>query len=151
VSLSAVPAFNNRYSERIELLNDVTRITAEKGSSSECDTAISSRQRDLHHCDLRRRWTKMSTAHGRMLERFSGLFMAVKRGVIGNIIVMARALGWLLIVLAILGLPQMRFITGSLVSLFRTLSSLALVLAGIAWLIVVEFFVQFFDQYLSRN
>jgi len=77
--------------------------------------------------------------------------MALKRPVIGILKMVARILGWLLIVLAILGLPQMRFLTGSLEGSFRLLSSLALVFAGIAWLVAVELFLRFFDQYLSRN
>lgn len=77
--------------------------------------------------------------------------MAGKRRVIGTIILVARILGWLLVGFAILGLPQLGFLTGSLAGIFRWLSSLALVLAGIAWLIVVELFIRFFDQYLSRN
>lgn len=77
--------------------------------------------------------------------------MAVKRRVLGIAIVVARILGWLLIALAVLGLPQMRFLTRSLGDIFPWLSFLALVLAGIAWLIAVELFIRFFDQYLSRN
>lgn len=77
--------------------------------------------------------------------------MAGKRRVTGTIILVAGIVGWLLIALAILGLPQLRFLTGSLAGIFRWLSSFALVLAGIAWLIAVELFIRFFDQYLSRN
>jgi hypothetical protein len=77
--------------------------------------------------------------------------MALKRPVIGIITVAARFLGWLLVVLAILGLPQMRFLTGGLEGTFRLLSSLALVFAGIVWLVAIELFLRFFDQYLSRN
>jgi hypothetical protein len=77
--------------------------------------------------------------------------MARKRGVIGTIIIVARILGCILIVLAILGLPQMRFLTGRLEGSFRLLSSFALVFAGIAWLVAVELFLRFLDQYLSRN
>jgi len=77
--------------------------------------------------------------------------MALKRPVIGLFKMVARILGWLLIVVAILGLPQMRFLTGSLAATFRFLSSFALVFAGIAWLVAVELFVRFFDGYLSRN
>ena len=40
--------------------------------------------------------------------------MARKRPVFGTISFVARFLGWLLVVLAILGLPQMRFLTGGL-------------------------------------
>jgi hypothetical protein len=77
--------------------------------------------------------------------------MAVKRRVIGVVVIVARVLGGLLIALAILGLPQMRFLTGRLASSLGLLSSVALVVAGIAWLVAVELFVRFFDQYLSRN
>ncbi len=77
--------------------------------------------------------------------------MALKRPVIGIFKMVARIVGWLLIVLAILGLPQMRFLTGSLEGSFRLVSSLALVIAGVAWLVVVELFLRFFDGYMSRN
>lgn len=77
--------------------------------------------------------------------------MALKRPVIGSITAIARVLGWLLVVLAILSLPQMRFLTGGLEGTFRLLSSLALVFAGIVWLVAIELFLRFFDQYLSRN
>jgi hypothetical protein len=77
--------------------------------------------------------------------------MALKRPVIGIFKMVARIVGWLLIVLAILGLPQMRFLTGSLEGGFQLVSSLALVIAGVAWLVVVELFLRFFDGYLSRN
>lgn len=77
--------------------------------------------------------------------------MAPKRPVIGNVRMVARLVGCLLIVLAILGLPQMRFLTGTLEGSFRLLSSVALLFAGIAWLVVIELFLRFFDQYLSRN
>jgi hypothetical protein len=77
--------------------------------------------------------------------------MAFKRTVIGTSKMAARIVGGLFIVLAILGLPQMRFLTGRLESSFRLLSSAALVFAGIAWLVAVELFLRFFDQYLSRN
>lgn len=63
----------------------------------------------------------------------------------------ARALGWILIALAILGLPQMRFLIGRLAVSFGLVSSIALGLAGVAWLIGVKLFLQFFDRYLSRN
>jgi len=77
--------------------------------------------------------------------------MALKRPVIGIITMVARFLGYLLIILAILGLPQMRFLTRDLESTFRFLSCLALLFAGIVWLVATELFLRFFDQYLSRN
>ena len=63
----------------------------------------------------------------------------------------ARAVGWILIVLAILGLPQMQFLMGHLAVSFGVVSSVALGLAGIAWLIGVKLFLRFFDRYLSSN
>jgi hypothetical protein len=63
----------------------------------------------------------------------------------------ARVFGWILIALAILGLPQMRFLIGRLAAGFGLLSSIALGLAGIAWLVAVNLFLRFFDRYLSRN
>lgn len=74
-----------------------------------------------------------------------------KRQVFGIVIVVCRTLGLIVIVLAILGLPQMRFLTGTLASGFGLLTSVALALAGVAWLIGVEMFLRFFDKYLSRN
>jgi hypothetical protein len=62
-----------------------------------------------------------------------------------------RAFGWILIALAILGIPQMQFLTGRLAVSFGLLSSLVLGLAGIAWLVGVKLFLIFFDRYLSRN
>jgi hypothetical protein len=63
----------------------------------------------------------------------------------------ARVFGWILIALSILGLPQMRFLIGRLAADFGLLSSIALGLAGIAWLVGVKLFLRFFDRYLSRN
>ncbi|MGA7794535.1 MAG: hypothetical protein WCA19_15985 [Candidatus Acidiferrales bacterium] len=63
----------------------------------------------------------------------------------------SRAFGWILIALAIFGMPQMQFLTGRLAVSFGLLSSLALGLAGVAWLVGVKFFLLFFDRYLSRN
>jgi hypothetical protein len=62
-----------------------------------------------------------------------------------------RAFGWILIGLAILSIPPMRFLTGRLAVSFGLLSSLALGLVGIAWLVGVKSFLHFFDRYLSRN
>jgi hypothetical protein len=64
---------------------------------------------------------------------------------------MTRAFGWLLIVLAILGIPQMKFLIGRLAVSFGLLSSIMLGLAGIAWLVGVKVSLFFFDRYLSRN
>ncbi len=62
-----------------------------------------------------------------------------------------RSFGWILIALAILGLPQMRFLIGRLAVSFGLLSSIMLGLSGVAWLIGVKLFLRFFDRYLSRN
>jgi predicted tellurium resistance membrane protein TerC len=63
----------------------------------------------------------------------------------------SKTFGWILISLAILGIPQMRFLTGRLAASFGLLSSLVVGLAGIAWLVGVNLFLHFFDRYLSRN
>jgi predicted tellurium resistance membrane protein TerC len=62
-----------------------------------------------------------------------------------------RAFGWILITVAILGILQMHFLIGRLAVSFGLISSLALGLAGIVWLVGVEMFLLFFDRYLSRN
>ena len=63
----------------------------------------------------------------------------------------SRAFGWILIALAILGLPQMQFLTGRLAVHFGLISSVMLGLASVAWLVGVKVFLLFFDRYLSRN
>jgi hypothetical protein len=77
--------------------------------------------------------------------------MAIKRLLMGRIIIVARILGGVLIALAILDLPQMQFLPHGLEYAFRWISSAALMVAGIAWLVGVHLFIKFFDQYLSRN
>jgi hypothetical protein len=74
-----------------------------------------------------------------------------KRQVFGIALRVSRALGLILILIAILGLPQMRFVTGRLAPSFGLIMSVALGLAGVAWLIGVQVFLRFFDRYLSRN
>ena len=64
---------------------------------------------------------------------------------------MTRTFGWILIGLAILSIPQMRFLKGRLAVCFGLLSSLVVGLVGIAWLVGVKSFLHFFDRYLSRN
>jgi hypothetical protein len=73
------------------------------------------------------------------------------RQVFGAILWATRAMGLFLIALAILGLPQLRYFTGSLATSFELIMSVALGLAGVAWLFGVQVFLHFFDQYLSRN
>jgi amino acid permease len=77
--------------------------------------------------------------------------MAVKRRMMGNIIIAARFLGAGLIGLAVLGFPAMRFLPAALADTFRWISSIVLMMACIAWLAAVRLFIRFFDQYLSRN
>jgi hypothetical protein len=63
----------------------------------------------------------------------------------------SRVFGWILIALAILGMPEMHFLIGRLAVSFGLVSSIMLGLAGIAWLVGVKLFLRFFDRYLSRN
>jgi predicted PurR-regulated permease PerM len=60
-------------------------------------------------------------------------------------------IGVLLVVLAVLSLPEVRFLTKHLRESLNTLCSLTLALVGIVWLVAVECFLRFFDQFLSRN
>ena len=73
------------------------------------------------------------------------------RLVFGVAIGATRTMGLMLIVLGILGFPGMRFLTGRLADSFDVINSVALGLAGVAWLVGVQLFVRFFDRYLSRN
>jgi len=61
-----------------------------------------------------------------------------------------RVVGWTLIFLAILNIPQVGSIA-PLLSHFRLLTSAALGVAGIAWVIGIELFFGFFNRYLSGN
>jgi len=74
-----------------------------------------------------------------------------ERLVFGAVIWVTRTFGCILIVLAVLGLPQLQSLTGRLSSSFGLITSLALALAGVVWLIAVQLFLRFFDRYLSRN
>ncbi len=77
--------------------------------------------------------------------------MLGKRRVLGMMVGFARVGGLVLIALAILSLPQMHFLTARLREDVGMLSSLALAVAGILWLVAVECFLRFFDQFMSRN
>lgn len=62
----------------------------------------------------------------------------------------SRAIGWALIALALFDAPQiggLQYLGGSV----RMLSSLALGLLGIAWIIGFELFLRFVDKFLARN
>jgi hypothetical protein len=74
-----------------------------------------------------------------------------KREVFGIALRVSRAMGLVLIVIAILGLPQMRFLTGRFAGSFGIMISVVLGLAGVLWLVAVQVFLRFFDRYLSRN
>jgi predicted tellurium resistance membrane protein TerC len=77
--------------------------------------------------------------------------MLARRRVLGGMVGLARIIGFGLIVLAVLSLPPMRFLAGSLAGVVAILSSLALGVVGIVLLIGVQVFLRFFDQFLSRN
>jgi len=75
----------------------------------------------------------------------------MKRRVTGSMILIARLVGLGLIVLGVLSLPQTRFLTGSMAGKIGVVAALVLGLVGIVWLIAVQVFLRFFDQFLSRN
>jgi len=62
----------------------------------------------------------------------------------------ARAVGWVLVALAIANALSFEF-SGALGGGFKLLVSLVLGLMGIAWTVGLELFLRFFDRYLSRN
>lgn len=62
------------------------------------------------------------------------------------IVWVSRAIGWILIALAILNLPQIQLAGG-----LRLLMSVALGVLGVAWVVGLELFLCFFDKYLLRN
>lgn len=74
-----------------------------------------------------------------------------QRLVFSAVLWVVNIFGWIMIAVAILGMPKMRFLTGHLAVGFGLLSSILLGVAGIAWLVGVKFFLQFFDRYLARN
>lgn len=74
-----------------------------------------------------------------------------RRLVFGIVILTARIIGWFLVVLAIVSLPQIQIHLGRLARSFGILTSVVLGLAGVVWLGGVELFLHFFDEYLSRN
>jgi hypothetical protein len=75
----------------------------------------------------------------------------MKRRVIGRTVLVARLIGLALIVLGALSLVEMRFLTSHSARNLGLISGLALALVGIVWLGVVQVFLRFFDQFLSRN
>ena len=74
-----------------------------------------------------------------------------KRVVFGVAVLATRTIGWILVAIAIVSLPQLRSLMGSLANSLGWVTSLALGLVGGLWLIGVEVFLHFFDSYLSRN
>jgi len=75
----------------------------------------------------------------------------MKRRVMGTLILIARLIGLGLIVLGVLSLPQTRFLIGNIAGKIGIVAALALGLVGLLWLIAVQVFLYFFDQFLSRN
>jgi hypothetical protein len=67
-----------------------------------------------------------------------------QRLVFGVVTWVTWTFGWVLIALAILGLPQMRSFTERLAVSFGLLTSVALGLVGVAWLVEVQSFLRFF-------
>lgn len=74
----------------------------------------------------------------------------MKRRIMGRAIWIARLIGAGLILLATLSFLQMRFLAGTTGKLGMA-TAITLGLVGMAWLIAVQAFVHFFDQFLSRN
>jgi hypothetical protein len=62
----------------------------------------------------------------------------------------SRAIGWILIALAIASSPQIGF-ANHLNRSLRLVSSIALGALGISWIVALELFLRFFDKFLSGN
>ena len=75
----------------------------------------------------------------------------MKRRAMGGAILVARLIGLGLIVLSALSLLEMRILAGGFAGTVGVLAALVLGLAGIVWLVAVQTFLHFFDQFLSRN
>ena len=73
------------------------------------------------------------------------------RRVLGAAIALARIIGCIAVLLAIASFPEVRVLSGRFAVDIGILSSVMLGLAGLAWLVFVQLFLRFFDQYLSRN
>ena len=74
-----------------------------------------------------------------------------RRRAIGAAVSAARVIGLVLIILALVGLPPLRTLIGKMSGPLGFVSSVTLGLVGIVWLIAVQLFLRFFDQFLSRN
>jgi hypothetical protein len=61
-----------------------------------------------------------------------------------------RVVGWTLLLVAILGVVQAEFLPRASFT-FSILSSVSLGLVAGVWIIALEVFLRFFDQYLARN
>jgi hypothetical protein len=77
--------------------------------------------------------------------------MSMTRSVVGRVAMVARVMGMALVVLGVISLPQMRSLTGRMAGSVELIASVALGVVGVVWLIAVEGFLRFFDQFLSRN
>ena len=62
----------------------------------------------------------------------------------------ARAIGWTLLLLAILGLAEAALLP-AIISGVKLLAPIALAFAAVVWIASVELFLHFFNRYLSRN
>lgn len=63
----------------------------------------------------------------------------------------ARAMGWMLLLVAIAGMVQAEFLPSIIAGGFKLLPSLGLALLAVAWIAGLELFLHFFDRYLSGN
>lgn len=75
----------------------------------------------------------------------------MRRRVMGPAVWIAKLIGLGFIVLAALSLLQLRFFPGNVTSKIGLVAALALGLVGVVWLVAVQIFLHFFDQFLSRN
>jgi hypothetical protein len=61
----------------------------------------------------------------------------------------SRSIGWILVAIAIVS--SLQIVVAGLSGSLRLISSVALGLLGVAWIVGLELFLRFFDKFLSRN
>ncbi len=66
-----------------------------------------------------------------------------------TIVWLSRSIGWILVAIAIVN--SLQIVVAGLSGSLRLISSVALGVLGVAWIVGLELFLRFFDKFLSRN
>jgi len=73
-----------------------------------------------------------------------------ERGTFRVAVWIGRAIGWMLLLIAIFGIAQAAFLP-AIIGGFRMFPYVALAVVGVAWIAGLELLLRFFDRYLSGN